>query len=121
MEDNQMIRDLSGTLYGMKGWLKFIGIVTVIGGIISALSLVGIIFAWVPIWMGITLYKASNKIEMAYNSGDKIQLMEAFSNLKTYFTIQGFLLIISIVLTVFSILLFSSVFMMMFDSMRSSF
>ncbi|MFC1887746.1 DUF5362 family protein [Candidatus Cloacimonadota bacterium] len=121
MDDNTTVKEISGILYSVKGWLKFIGIVMIIGGVVTALSLVGIVVAWVPIWMGVVLYSASNKIEMAFHSGDKMQLMEAFSKLKTYFTIQGIMLILSIAISLFSFLIFGSAMMMMFDSISSSF
>lgn len=121
MDENTTVRDISGILFSMKGWLKFIGIIMIIGGVLTALSLVGIIVAWVPIWMGVVLFSASNKIEMAFHSGDKQQLMEACSKLKTYFTIQGFMLILSIAISIFSFLIFGSAMMMMLDNFSSSF
>ena len=121
MEDNNVVREVGGILYTAKGWLKFIAIVMIIGGVLTALSLVGILVAWVPIWMGVVLYSASNKIEIAYQSGDKMQLMEACNKLKTYFTIQGIMLILSIALSLFSFLIFGSAMMMMFDNISSTF
>lgn len=121
MDENNTVRDISGILYSMKGWLKFIGIIMIIGGVLTALSLVGVIVAWIPIWMGVVLFSASNKIEMAFHSGDKQQLLEACSKLKTYFTIQGFLLILSIAISLFSFLIFGSAVMMMLDNFSSSF
>jgi uncharacterized protein DUF5362 len=121
MDENSTVRDISGILYNMKGWLKFIGVVLIIGGVLTAITLFGIVIAWVPIWMGVTLFSASSKIEMAFHSGDKQQLLEACNKLKTYFTIQGFLLILSIALSIFSFLILGSTMMMMFDSISSSF
>ena len=77
MEENEIIREVSSPFYDMRGWLKFIGVASIVAGALSALSIFGIIFAWVPIWMGITLYNSSTKIETAYHAGDKIMLMEA--------------------------------------------
>ena len=36
-------------LRSMKGWLKFLGILTIIAGALQVLTIVGIVFAWLPI------------------------------------------------------------------------
>jgi len=119
MENNELIKEISSPFFFLRGWLKFIGIALIISGVISALTLIGIIFAWIPIWMGVTLFSASNKIEMAYHTGDKFLLMEAISKLKTYFTIQGILLILGLATSLISLLFFGSIFAMFFDNISS--
>ena len=47
------IQDISGN---MTGWLKFLGIILIIAGGLYALTLVGIIIAWLPIWLGILIF-----------------------------------------------------------------
>jgi len=90
-------------LYEAKGWMKLIGIVSIIGGAIYALSIIGIVIAWLPIWMGILLNKASNLIEQAYNSDDEYVMSDALKNLKTYFIINGVLVLIAVVFMGFTI------------------
>ncbi|MFO7651171.1 MAG: DUF5362 family protein, partial [bacterium] len=46
---------------GLAGWLKFFGIVTIIAGALNALSLVGILWAWLPIWLGVLLVQAGSR------------------------------------------------------------
>ena len=43
-------------LYEARGWMKFLGIVMVIAGIFTAITIVGIIIAWLPIWLGVLLF-----------------------------------------------------------------
>jgi hypothetical protein len=50
--DNCLIQVLSMPIYQARGWLKFLGVLSFIGGIFQALSIVGIVIAWLPIWMG---------------------------------------------------------------------
>ena len=83
---------------GMKGWMKFIGILSIIGGILQALTIVGILFAWVPIWMGIVLTGAGSRAQEYADKGDAASLTAFTGKLKTYFTISGILIIISIAL-----------------------
>ena len=79
---------------GMKGWLKFLGIVNIISGAFTALSLVGIVVAWIPIWLGIVLLQASSRAESFATQGDMTSLANLTNRLKLYFVINGVVLIV---------------------------
>ena len=75
-----LVRELSYPLYKGKSWLKFYGIITIITGVLAALSIVGILYAWLPVWLGVLVNGAANKVEMAYHTGNKQALIEAQQN-----------------------------------------
>jgi hypothetical protein len=89
--DAQIIRSISSPLAEGAGWMKFLGILSIIGGASQMLSLVGILWGWLPLWMGILLYQAANSAETARLSGDPYALASALKNVKTYFMINGIL------------------------------
>jgi hypothetical protein len=91
------IREISWPIYQSKGWIRFIGVLSIIQGIVLALTLVGIIIAWLPIWIGVLLMQCASSIERARTSGDKTVLVNALDKLRTYFTIQGILTLLSII------------------------
>jgi len=70
MDERQLVRQISSPLFDAKGWL--------------------------PIWMGVLLFSAANKIEAARSHGDIAALTETMSKLKTFFIINGALVLISI-------------------------
>ncbi len=77
-----------------KGWLKFIGVLTIIYGIITALTIVGILIAWLPIWMGVLLFQAGSRADSAVLTNDSSHLITMMDKLRIYFMIQGVLAII---------------------------
>lgn len=79
---------------GSKGWLKFLGILSIISGAMAALSIVGIIFAWMPIWLGVLMVKAGGRAGEYAERGDPASLAAYTRQLKTLFTIMGILQII---------------------------
>lgn len=83
-------------IQGMKGWLKLLGIVQIVAGILQALTLFGILWAWLPIWLGIILNGAANKAGEYVEKGDEQTLGEFTGKLKLYFIINGVLMIISL-------------------------
>lgn len=92
-------------LYEARGWMKLLGVVMVITGILTALSIVGIIIAWLPIWLGVVLFQAASRIDSAFVTQDEALLRESLAKLKTYFVIQGVLLLIYLAIVVVFVLL----------------
>jgi hypothetical protein len=89
--ESQVIRSISSPLAEGAGWMKFLGILSILVGASQMLSLVGILWGWLPLWMGILLYQAANSAETARLSGDPYALASALSKVKTYFIINGIL------------------------------
>ncbi len=99
-EDSRVIQELSNPIYQARGWLKFLGVLSIIGGIFQALSVVGIIVAWLPIWMGVLMFQAGSSIDAAGQLGDKFAFLNSLGSLKTYFVLQGILTLIGIIVAV---------------------
>ncbi len=99
------VRSLSSALYSARGWMKFLGVMMIIYGVLTALSIIGIIVAWLPIWMGVLLFQSAGAVERAHQSDDAAALMESLGKLKTYFTIMGVLTLIGLLLMVLAFFL----------------
>jgi len=110
------VQDLSQPLASGKGWMKFVGIMFIIQGAITALSLVGIVIAWLPIWIGVLVMQSAGAIERAQASGDAAALKEALAKLRTYFVIQGVLFLVGIAMIVLYIAVFGAMFGAMLHS-----
>jgi hypothetical protein len=100
MDEQALIKEVSLPLYLSKGWLKFLGVMSIIWGALSAITVVGLVIAWLPIWQGILLFKAATAAENAQITGDKGQLMLSLQQFKTFFMIMGITIIVSIGLAV---------------------
>ena len=97
MDENEFVKKMSIDLYQAKGWLKLLGILNIVYGVISIFSLWGILIGWLPIWMGILLIKAGNEIEAAQLTGEPMHMEVSLAKLKTYFTIQGVMAILGLI------------------------
>lgn len=94
------LQALSSPLYSARGWLKFIGVMFILNGALTALSIVGIIVAWIPIWLGILLFQISAAAEQAFLTQSEDEFVKSQTKLKTYFTITGVLMLIGLIFTV---------------------
>jgi hypothetical protein len=92
-----IVRELSLPIYQCKGWLKLIGILSILSGILTAVTLVGIIIAWLPVWTGVLLLQAASAIERSQHTGEKEILYRSLNKLKIYFIITGVLQAIGLI------------------------
>lgn len=105
MEEKELIQELSLPIYQSKGWMKLLGVVFIINGILAVFTLVGILICWLPIWLGILLFKAASMVEVAQINGDKLQLLESLRKIKTYFIINGALMLIALIFIAISLII----------------
>lgn len=99
------INDIRRTAAEMAGWLKFVGIVNIISGALVALSLFGIVIAWIPIWMGVLLFQAGSSATSAQAGQRTDDLVNLVKRLKTYFIINGVLVIVGVAFFILALLL----------------
>ena len=100
----QVLENLKTTAKNMEVWLKLIGIVSIVSGALTALSIVGIIFAWLPIWMGVLLIQAASSASNAQNVDNQQELVTMLEKFRLYFIIQGILVIVGLAITVLAII-----------------
>lgn len=98
--DGRTIQEMSTPIYQARGWLKFLGVLNVIAGVGQALSIVGILWAWLPIWMGVLMFQAGSSIDQAAQFGDRFAFLRSMGSLKTYFVLMGVLTLIGIIFAV---------------------
>ncbi|CAN0552220.1 unnamed protein product [Ectocarpus sp. 12 AP-2014] len=94
MEQKELLKDVIEPIYRAKFWMQLTGVMLIISGILTALSVVGIIVAWIPIWAGVVIMKSAKAANKAFQSGDASETKFALEKIKTYFTIFGVLILI---------------------------
>ncbi len=97
MFSEENVERIKAKMVSMKGWLKFLAIMNIILGIGIAFSIVGIIVAWVPIWIGILLLEASGQIDRFQYDGDPESLIRYLDKLRLYFLLRGILIVVSLI------------------------
>jgi hypothetical protein len=98
-QGDELVKDLSRHLYQAKGWMKLLGVLSIIQGVLMIFSIWGILLCWLPIWIGVVLHRAAGRVEMAYLGGDRSAMREGTEQLQRFFTINGVLALIYVVIT----------------------
>lgn len=91
-----LVKDLSLPIFEAKVWMKLLGVVMIAYGVILVFTIFGIIFCWLPIWLGVLLFKAAGFAESARMTGEKLQLVESLRRIRTFFVINGVMMLISL-------------------------
>jgi len=103
MDDIQGLSRFMEPLYRSKGWITFAGVLSIIQGVFTILSIWGIIICWIPIWMGILLCSASTHIRLAYETNSEMDYLHSMDKLGTYFRILGIFSLVSLIIGVIAI------------------
>ena len=88
-----------------RGWMKLLAVMMFISGGLAAITIIGLVVAWLPIWMGYLLWKSAKTAENATMTGSEGEAIESLSQLKTYFIVQGVLVLIYLLFTAAMIVL----------------
>ncbi len=102
-------------LLASAGWLKFLGIFSIIMGALFVLTITGILVAWVPIWIGILLYQAGDRLSP---TSDNYTLYEGSDKLRLAIKIFGIYIIVSFVLSIFAVIAMMTLGLAMFAGMQ---
>ena len=104
----EAVQRFASILQGGRFWMLVLGWVTLVAGVLEALTLVGLVFAWLPIWIGIVVLKAAGRIAEAERTGEAAALAEALAKIRLYFVMTGVMLFVGIVLWLVGFLFFAS-------------
>jgi len=89
LDESTNARNIVQPLYDSLLWIRlFAACLIFYGGLITVTG-VGVLVAWVPMWIGVLLLLASKTIKAAHENDDTQALVLSLSRLKTIFTILG--------------------------------
>jgi hypothetical protein len=112
-QSDQLTYNDIAPLINAKGWMKFLGILNIIIGILNCLTCIGAIIGWLPIWMGVIIIKASNNLNDATLGNTGSNIFEATQRIKTFFTIYGVLSILILIGMILQTLYFAFIIIML--------
>ncbi len=104
--ESQIFEELKMSANNMTLWLKLLGIINIIQGAFAAITIIGILVAWIPIWLGVLLFQAGNRAQNATFGNNPRELVAMMEKLRIYFVIQGiiFIIVIAFVLIGFMVM-----------------
>lgn len=91
-----LMMQVNDVLIRSKGWIKFLGIVLIVYGALLALTVWGLLVAWLPIWMGVLLYQASSHAESVLSDRRGINLFQFLEKIRLCFKISALVLIVGL-------------------------
>ena len=99
------ILELATPLYRVRRWLMFVGIMLFMQAFFLAISVVGLIVAWLPVWLAVLCFQIARSVNDAYSNQDELALTRANSKIGTAIFLLGVVLLISLILGILAFLL----------------
>jgi hypothetical protein len=87
-------------LYDVSGWLKFLGILNIVAGVIYCCTIFGAVFGWIPIWIGVLLNNAGNSLRAGYGGRNAGAVHFGIDRLALAIKIIGILTLIGLIINV---------------------
>jgi hypothetical protein len=119
IDQNAIFNEMKQTAQNMSGWVKFYGIMSIVGGGIAALTIIGIVFAWLPIWMGVILVQAANRATSANMTNNPKELVYMLDRFRLYFVINGIVILIALAGVILSLIIFGVSIPYIFDLIQN--
>lgn len=103
--DTDPVRRLIRPIAEAGGWMKLIAVMAIIGGAVHAITIIGLLVAWIPIWIGVLLWQAAERARDAQMTGDEQTAIAALGKVRTVFVIYGVMMLIGIIVGVLMLVL----------------
>lgn len=97
------IKRLVYPLYQSLLWIRVFAACLILYGALITVTGVGVLIAWLPMWIGVILFLASKSIATAYNENDEEAFVQTISRLKTIFITLGLSSVALIIASIFLI------------------
>jgi hypothetical protein len=101
----QLIKQLCENVARSSTWMKLLGVLLIIYGVFLIVTLVGILICWLPIWLGVILFKAAGDAEAA-QKGAPPMLFSYIQKINRFFLIEGILALIGLIIGLIMIFTF---------------
>ncbi|NIA23934.1 MAG: hypothetical protein GWP04_00020 [Gammaproteobacteria bacterium] len=98
------VQDAAKPLFQAKGWMKLLAVLSIGGGALYALTIVGIIVAWLPIWIGVLLWQSAGAAEDAHTTGNPDRFLVSQTKLKTLFTVYGVVALVGLIVGIIALI-----------------
>tara|TARA_R110002096_G_scaffold173997_4_gene349582 strand:+ start:19524 stop:20102 length:579 start_codon:yes stop_codon:yes gene_type:complete len=82
------------------GWMKFLGILGIINGVLLCLTLIGAVVGWIPIWMGRMLVSSANSAQDAQSTGSRFEMTDSLEKMTKVLKVSAVLTLLGIILAI---------------------
>lgn len=82
-------------------WMKWLGGILIGIGVLYCAMIVGLIFGWLPIWIGLLAYQSARRLEEVEESNDEESAVDAITRLGTYFKVSGIAALVTVAIYAF--------------------
>lgn len=87
--NSEQVRHTVAPLYRGRYWIRLVGILLIVNGTLITITGIGVLVAWLPIWLGVLLLKVAQAARISWQLGDQHMMELALNRLGMTFAIMG--------------------------------
>ncbi len=90
------VQTLLASLIRNSIWLKILGIFLIVYGVIFCVTIIGLLFGWLPIWLGVLLFSSANRLDAVKEYDDPEDAVECIEKISRFFKISAIVTLVYI-------------------------
>ncbi|MCY4096063.1 MAG: DUF5362 family protein [Gammaproteobacteria bacterium] len=87
-------------------WLKFFGVFLIVYGVILCVTIIGAVFGWLPLWLGVLLYSSADRLDAVEETANVEDAVESIEKISRFFKISGIVSLVYAVILVSLLVIF---------------
>ena len=87
------------------GWIRLLGIAAIIQGILFCLTVVGLVVAWLPIWLGLLLTRTGRRLGDYQKGNLEVDVQGAMSTLSFVVKVSAIAVLVSTIVSTFVLII----------------
>ena len=88
-------------------WMKVLGVFFIVYGVITCITIIGLVIGWLPIWLGVLLFTSAKRLDVIKEYDSPEDAVESIEKISLYFKISGILVLVYVAFLVVLLLFFS--------------
>ena len=91
------IQTLLASLIKNAIWLKILGVFLIVYGVIFCVTIIGLVFGWIPLWLGILLFSSAKRLDAVKEYDSPEDAVESIEKIALCLKISGIVTLVYIV------------------------
>ena len=84
-------------LHRARKWMKFLAVLLFVAGALNALSVIGLLVAWIPVLIGVLLWQAASALTDGHPTADVDRLRRSTEKLRHVFMTYAVLAVVALI------------------------
>ena len=83
------VQMLLASLIKNTTWMKILGVILIVTGVIWCITIFGIVLGWIPIWLGVLLFSSARRLDVVKEQDSASDAVVSIEKISLFFKISS--------------------------------